>query len=61
MRADCDDRLGLQAGDSLSVARYLLANRSWLVDMNQLIKPTEVLMLLTNPLVVPDEHMGEVG
>lgn len=43
---ECDDRLGLLPGSSLSVARYLLANRQWLVDMNQPIQPREKLMLV---------------
>ncbi|MDZ8035391.1 TnsA endonuclease N-terminal domain-containing protein [Nostoc sp. DedSLP04] len=49
--ADCDDKLGLAPGIGLSVARHLIANRQWVVDMNQPIKPSQPLLLLTNPLV----------
>ncbi|HTL89558.1 MAG TPA: TnsA endonuclease N-terminal domain-containing protein [Leptolyngbya sp.] len=42
----CDERLGLAPGVSLSVARYLLANRFWRVDMNQPIHPNQRLVLL---------------
>ena len=41
----CDDQLGLLPGTSLSVVRYLIANRLWLVDMNQPIQPSEPLIL----------------
>ncbi len=49
--AECDSRLGLEIGSSLCVARHLIANRQWLIDMNQLIRPQEKLMLLTPPLL----------
>lgn len=32
--AHCDDRLSLEPGSSLLVARHLIATRSWLVDLN---------------------------
>lgn len=41
----CDDELGLLPGTSLSVVRYLIANRAWLVDMNQPIQPDKPLMV----------------
>lgn len=41
----CDDQLGLLPGTSLSVVRYLIANRLWLVDMNQPIQPDKPLIL----------------
>lgn len=44
--ATCDDRLGLAPGLSLSVARHLLANRFWRVDMHQPIHPNHRLVLL---------------
>lgn len=47
--ADCDDALGLPPGIGLSVARHLIANRQWLVDMNQPIQPSEPLILLAIP------------
>jgi hypothetical protein len=41
-----DDRLGLQAGTSLSVVRHLLANRNLLIDMLKPINPSQRLVLL---------------
>jgi hypothetical protein len=43
---ECDDRLGLEAGRSLKVARYLIATRQWQVDMFSSIQPTEKLTLI---------------
>ncbi|MBD2088829.1 TnsA endonuclease C-terminal domain-containing protein [Microcoleus sp. FACHB-1515] len=48
--ADCDDQLGVLPGNSLSVARYLIAQRKWLVDMNQPIEPGKRLILLYSHL-----------
>jgi hypothetical protein len=45
----CDDQLGLSLGTSLSVVRYLVANRRWLVDMTQRIQPSKKLGLLSSP------------
>ncbi|WP_414569513.1 TnsA endonuclease C-terminal domain-containing protein [Nostoc sp. CCY 9925] len=56
--ADCDDKLGLEPGIGLSVTRYLIANRQWVVDMNQPIKPSQPLVLLANPLVQSQELWG---
>lgn len=47
--AECDDRFGLDAGESLSVVRHLLANRLWIVDMHHKIQPKEKLVFLTSP------------
>jgi hypothetical protein len=44
--ADCDDKLGLEPGDSLSVVRHMLARRELLVDLNQPINPRKKLVLL---------------
>ena len=44
--ADCDDKLGLEPGDSLSIVRHLLATRELRVDMNQSINPRKKLVLL---------------
>jgi hypothetical protein len=44
-----DDRLGLEIGTSLSIVRYLLANRSWQVDMNKPINPGKQLILTHAP------------
>ncbi len=42
----CDERLGLEAGRSLTVARHLIATRQWLVDMTKPIHPSQQLELL---------------
>lgn len=57
----CDDQLSLARGTSLSVVRYLIANRHWLVDMNQPIQPRHRLILLgtTSTEIYPD--VGGVG
>jgi hypothetical protein len=53
-----DDRLGLAPGLSLSVARHLLANQVWRVDINQPIHPSERLILISaSPLEVAP-HIG---
>ena len=49
----CDERLGLQRGDSLTIARHLLATRQWLVDMSVPIEPGKPLALLVVSLVNP--------
>ncbi|MBD2566594.1 TnsA endonuclease N-terminal domain-containing protein [Anabaena lutea] len=59
--ADCDDQLGFKPGIGLSVARHLIANRWWLVDMNKSINPSEPLVLLANPLVQLHQKLGGVG
>lgn len=43
---ECDDRLGLELGTSLSVARHLIASKQWLVDITQPIHPCMKLGLL---------------
>ena len=43
----CDDQIGLSPGMSLSVVRYLIANRRWQVDMMQPINTAQPLVLLT--------------
>ncbi len=55
--ADCDDALGLPPGTGLSVARYLIANRQWLVEMNRPIQPSEPLALLA----VGNEKLQQVA
>ena len=45
----CDDQLGLSPGTSLSIVRYLIANRRWQVDMNQRIQPSKKLALFSVP------------
>lgn len=44
---ECDDRLGLEAGRSLKVARHLVATRQWEVDIFRLINPVEKLSLIS--------------
>ncbi|BAY22643.1 Tn7-like transposition protein A [Calothrix sp. NIES-2100] len=61
LTAECDDRLGLEAGDSLSVAWHLLATRQWLVDMNQPINPRQKLLLLNVQSVDIDQPIREIG
>ena len=58
--AACDDRLGLDLGCSLSVVRYLLANRRWHVDMHKRLVPNKPLRLLVEP-VIEKQDMGAVG
>jgi hypothetical protein len=59
--ADCDDRLGLEPGISLSVSRYLIASRQWSVDMNRLIEPSKPLVLLNTRLVELYQAIGGAG
>lgn len=47
---DCDDRLGLEFGSSLSVARHLIASRQWLVDMSKPLHPCRRLELTGSAL-----------
>jgi hypothetical protein len=39
----CDDRLGLEPGSSLAVARHLIASRQWQVDLTQPLHPGKKL------------------
>jgi len=56
----CDNQLGLEAGTSLSVARHLIANRHWLVDMNQPIKPSHKLVLLEDLTAEMKSNIGDI-
>lgn len=56
--SECDDQLGLFAGTSLSVVRYLIANRRWLVDLNKPIEPNQPLALLSEPFIRPNHAVG---
>lgn len=47
LTSECDDRLGLSAGTSLSVVRHLMANRIWIISMNERIEPNKPLELLS--------------
>jgi len=46
---ECDSRLNLSPGSSLSVVRYLIANRRWEVDMSTRIMPPLPLILTATP------------
>lgn len=46
---ECDAQLGLDPGSSLSVVRYLIANRRWEVDMSKRIMPPQPLVLTAKP------------
>jgi TnsA endonuclease N terminal/TnsA endonuclease C terminal len=46
---ECDARLGLDPGSSLSIVRHLLANRRWEVDMCTRIMPPQPLILTNEP------------
>ncbi|PSB34399.1 TnsA endonuclease N-terminal domain-containing protein [Stenomitos frigidus] len=59
--ATCDDRLGLAPGLSLSVARHLLANRCWRVDMHQTIHPNQRLRLLAVMPIETAQASGELA
>jgi TnsA endonuclease N terminal/TnsA endonuclease C terminal len=49
---ECDSRFGLEKGSSLCVARHLIANRQWLININQPIRPEQKLILHpTSPLL----------
>jgi len=49
----CDERLGLSRGDSLTVARHLLATRQWHIDINTPIDTGKPLTLLSTSLQKP--------
>ncbi|MBW4522822.1 MAG: TnsA endonuclease N-terminal domain-containing protein [Scytolyngbya sp. HA4215-MV1] len=57
----CDDQLGLSPGVSLSVVRYLIANRRWQVDMSHRIQPSRVLTLLSISSAGSYQELGGVG
>lgn len=52
----CDDRLGLQPGDSLTIVRYCIVSKQWKVNMEQLIETNQPLALIS--LSVPNEKGG---
>lgn len=59
--ADCDDKLGLEPGDSLSVVRHMLARRELLIDLNQPINPRKKLVLLKAPSADVINQRDKVG
>ncbi|MEM1309816.1 MAG: TnsA endonuclease N-terminal domain-containing protein [Cyanobacteria bacterium P01_H01_bin.153] len=58
LTATCDDRLGLTPGSSLSVVRYLLANRQWEVDMACLLQPKSPLVLVNKAAAIATQPIG---
>jgi hypothetical protein len=59
--ADCDDKLSLEPGDSLSIVRHMLARRELLIDLNQPINPRKRLVLLKAPSVDFINQEDKVG
>ena len=57
----CDDQLGISPGTSLSVVRYLIANRQWQIDMSQPIQPSKKLNLLSVSLAESYQEIEDVG
>lgn len=55
---DCDKQLGLHAGQSLAIARHLIASRQWRVDFTKSVHPLEKLNLLGNTLLEPTRKEG---
>jgi hypothetical protein len=43
--SECDRTIGLKLGTALSVAKYLIATRQWLIDMTTPIDPQKALSL----------------
>jgi TnsA endonuclease N terminal/TnsA endonuclease C terminal len=54
----CDKQLRLKAGQSLAIARHLIASRQWLVDMAKPVHPLEKLELLGNSLLESKRKKG---
>ncbi|ANE45862.1 hypothetical protein SY83_05575 [Paenibacillus swuensis] len=52
----CDDRLGLQPGESLTIARYCIVSKQWKINMEELIETNQPLALLG--ISVPNEKGG---
>lgn len=46
LTAECDDRLGVPPGTTLTVVRHLLATRQWRININLPIDPSQSLQLL---------------
>lgn len=56
----CDDQLGIEPGTSLSVVRYLLANRRWAINMNNPIRPSKKPEITVKSINI-QEKAEEVG
>lgn len=48
----CDSQLGLQVGNSLAIAYYLLANKYWQIDMYEPFDPNRRFVLSNSPALV---------
>jgi hypothetical protein len=48
----CDDKLGLEPGTSLTLARHFIASRRWQVNLNHKIDTARPLKILNNPAVL---------
>ena len=57
----CDDRLGLQPGESLTIVRYCLICKQWKVNMDVLIEPHQPLNLLSISIPKEDGGLGQVA
>ncbi|MCY9697590.1 TnsA endonuclease N-terminal domain-containing protein [Paenibacillus alginolyticus] len=47
---EIDDRLGLEPGNSLTIARHLIITKKWVVNMEELIEPNKPLPILQIPV-----------
>ncbi|MFB2839102.1 TnsA endonuclease N-terminal domain-containing protein [Floridanema evergladense] len=54
----CDDQLGIEPGTSLSVVRYLLANRRWATNMNKPIRPSKKLEITVKSINIQEKAEG---
>jgi hypothetical protein len=45
-----DDKFGLKPGTCLFIAKHMIANKKWLIDMNKELKPLSVVDIQLNPL-----------
>jgi hypothetical protein len=62
LTSSCDHRLGLEPGNSIRVVRHLIANRKWLVDMNEPMENqfrTKLRFLITPALESEKERTSE--
>jgi hypothetical protein len=48
LAAKCDKKFGLEVGQSLVVARHLIASQQWIVDMTKPIHPSQRLILINS-------------
>lgn len=53
-----DDRLGLEPGNCLTLARHFIMTKQWIINMEQIINPNEPLQIIR--LAVNESWKGEV-